>query len=187
MKAITPLKRGLSKARRLWRDGRLDLALSEVDRLLGEWPDQRHLLLMRARLTQLQDDIEGTPSLDDAESDLERAVQLDEQSPDSLIELGYFRFVHHDDAKGASKYFERAVHRCVDMLSQALVGRAEALYELGREDKASNSLMTACSLAAQYRESLREDVLERIKDLLESALEADEAPSDAPRDERRAV
>ena len=92
---------------------------------------------MRAELTQLQDDAEGMPSLEDAELDLIRAVGLNEDSADSLIELGYFHYVHHDDAKEASKYFERAISLSVDQLTQALVGHAEALAELGHETKAS--------------------------------------------------
>ncbi len=89
-----------------------------------------------------------------------------------MIELGYFHYVHHDDAKEASKYFERAISLSVDQLTQALVGHAEALAELGHETKASRSLMTACGLIAQYRSSVRDNVLERIKDLMETVMDA---------------
>jgi tetratricopeptide (TPR) repeat protein len=180
LKAVEFLKRGVSKARRLWRQGHVDRALSQVERLLEEWPDNPRLLVMRAELTQLQENVEGTPTLEDAKSDLIRAAGLDEDSPDPLIELGYFLFAVQDDAKTASRCFDKAVHLCVDLLTQALVGHAQALSELGQEAKASASLMTACSLVAQYRSSVRETVLERIKDLMENTLEAAPASSNGP-------
>lgn len=180
MKTLESLKRGVSKARRLWREGRRDLALSQVDRLLEMWPDNPRLLVMRAELTQLQDDVEGIPTLEDAKSDLIRAAGLDEDSPDPLIELGHFLFAVQDDAKRASRCFDKAVHLSVDLLTQALVGQAQALAELGQEAKASASLMTACSLVAQYRSSVRETVLERIRDLVGNTLEAGAASSNGP-------
>jgi tetratricopeptide (TPR) repeat protein len=180
LKTVESLKRGVSKALRLWREGRRDLALSQIDRLLEMWPDNPRLLVMRAKLIQLQDDVEGIPTLEDARSDLIRAAGLDEDSPDPLIELGHFLFAVQDDAKNASRYFDKAVHLSVDLLTQALVGHAQALAELGQEAKASASLMTACSLAAQYRGSVRETVLERIRDLVGNTLEAGSASSNGP-------
>jgi len=64
------------------------------------------------------------------------------------------------------------VYRAVDLLTQALVGQAKSLAELGHETKASDSLMIACSLVAHHRGSVRESVLEGIKDLMEDTLEA---------------
>jgi tetratricopeptide (TPR) repeat protein len=178
LKAIESLKRGVSKARRLWSEGRVDRALSEVERLLKVWPNNPHLLVMRAELIQLQDDVDGTPTLEDAKSDLELAAGLDEDSPEALIELGYFLFVNDDDAKEALKRFDKAVYLCVDLFTQALVGHAEALAELGQETKALSSLMMACSLVGRYPGSVRESVLQRIKGLMmESTLEAGSASS----------
>ena len=167
------LKRGVSKARRLWREGHMGRALSQVEGLLEEWPHNSHLLVLRAELTQLQDDVDGVPSLWDAKADLAQAVGLDEDSPSALIELGYFCFVHDDDAKTASKHFDKAVRLCVDYLTQALVGQAEAASELDQEAKVLSSLMTACGLAAHYRGAVRENVLERIKNLMEENLGAE--------------
>jgi hypothetical protein len=181
LKTVEALKRGVSKARRLWGEGHRDRALSEVQRLLGVWPDNPRLLVMRAELTQLQDETDGIPSLEDAEADLIRAADLDDCAPDPLIELGYYNFVHHDDAKTASKHFEKAVSLGVDLLTQALVGHAEALSELGQDAKASRSLMTACGLVAQYRDSVRGNVLARIKDLMETTMEAEPASANGAR------
>jgi len=181
LKTIDSLKRGVSKARRLWHEGDCGRALAAVERLLKEWPDNPQLLIMRAELAQLQADANGAYALEDARSDLVRAASLDPDSPDALIELGYFSFVHDDDAGEAAKHFDKAVHRCVDLLTQALVGHAEAQAELGNASKASNSLMTACVLAAGYRGSVREGVLGRLKDLMGSALEPGAAPANGSR------
>jgi hypothetical protein len=175
LKSAESFKRGVSKARRLWRDGRVDLALTQVQGLLGEWPDNPRLLVMRAMLTQLQDDVDGIPTLVDVKADLTRASGLDDPSPDPLIELGYYSFAVEDDARKATRYFDKAVHLSVDLLTQALVGQAEALSELGQEAQASRCLMTACSLVAQYRSSVRESVLEKIKELMETTMEAQSA------------
>lgn len=172
MKTIDSLKRGIAKARRLWRDGRRDLALTEVQRLLTEWPDNTRLLVMRAQLTQLQDDADGVPTLDDAKNDLQKASELDDQSPAALIELGYLCYAVEDDSKAASRHFKKALNLCVDLLTQALVGHAGALADLDEKSKALNSLMEACSLVANYPDSVRDDVKSRLKGLLEDTLEA---------------
>jgi tetratricopeptide (TPR) repeat protein len=181
LKTIESLKRGVRKARRLWSEEHFDQALSEVERLLKVWPNNPRLLVMRADLIQLQDDVDGIPTLEDAKSDLELAADLDEDSPDALIELGYFLFVHDDDAKEALKRFDKAVYLCVDLFTQALVGHAEALAELGQETKALSSLMMACSLVGRYPGSVREHVLARIKSLMNSTLEAGSASSNGSR------
>jgi tetratricopeptide (TPR) repeat protein len=173
MRTSTSLKRGLDRVLALRREQRFDLALQDVTRLMELWPDHPRLLVLRAELIQLQGDEEGLPTLDDAKNDLKRAVALDPFSADALIELGYFLYAVEDDAKAAAKYFEKVVHLCVEQFTQALVGHAEALSELGQETKAASSLMEACSLAAHYRGSVRENVLERIKDLMEDTLQAE--------------
>ncbi len=173
MKSIGSFKQGVVKAQRHWTGGRYDQALAEVDRLLEDWPQNSQLLVMRSNLICLQDRGDLKPSLDDARMDLEAASKLDADSPSPLIELGYFHYVYQDDALEANKYFDKAVSLCVDLLSQALVGQAEARSELGHEARSFDALMTACSLATHYRGSMRETVLERIKILLNDTLGAE--------------
>src|ERR1700736_5456006 len=89
MKPVTALKRGLAKVRRDWQAGHYDRALAEVNRLLIEWPDNPHLLVMWADLIQLQEADDG-PTLEEAKAAYRRAADLDSDSPAALIELGHF-------------------------------------------------------------------------------------------------
>jgi tetratricopeptide (TPR) repeat protein len=162
LKTIESLKRGVSKARRLWREERVDEALAEVEHLLQAWPNNPHLLVMRADLIRLQDDEDGTPTLSDAKSDLELAVALDEDSPAPLIELGYFVYVIEDDATTALKHFQKAIRLCRSLLKDALIGQAKALSELGREAEAVLSLTEAYSHDGK---SDGKEILEQLRQL----------------------
>src|SRR4051794_31636368 len=93
------LKRKMGFVWRLWRQRRYDRALIEVNHLLETRRDNARLLVLRAALIQLQEDDGETPSLDDARDDLRLAVSLDEKSPESLIDLGYFLYAVDDDPK----------------------------------------------------------------------------------------
>src|SRR5215471_11375025 len=108
MKSTNSLKRGLAYVRRQWRSGRFGRALAKVDQLLKEWPDNSHLLTMRGNLIQLQENEEG-PTLNDAKLALQRAVDLDEESPRALIELAYFCNAAEDDAAEGAKCFAKAI------------------------------------------------------------------------------
>jgi Flp pilus assembly protein TadD len=165
MKTATDLRKGLSAIRKHWRAQRFGLALEEVQRLLEERPDNAQLLVMRASLTQLQDDEDGIPTLDDARADLKRAVALDEDSPTPLIELAYFLFAIDDDAESASKYFQKAIKLCQSLLKEALLGQAEACSELGRESEAVDCLIRAYGLPTQNGKSGAAEIIERLKSL----------------------
>jgi tetratricopeptide (TPR) repeat protein len=156
------MKRGIAKARRLWREERCDLALNEVERLLKDWPYNPQLLIMRADLIQLQDEVDGEPTSSDAKSDLEMAASLDEDCPTALIELGYFVFAVEDDAKTASKHFQKAIRLCRSLLKDALTGQAKALVELGRDAEALGCLAEAFS---QNGKSGGEEILQQLREL----------------------
>ncbi len=125
MKSVASFKRGVAKARRLWRDKRFDEALAAVNQLLEDWPNNAHLLIMRADLIRLQADEDGQPTLEDAKADLERATSLDEDSPSALIELGHFAYAIEDDSETASKRFQEAIQLCRSLLQEALIGRGK--------------------------------------------------------------
>src|SRR5438128_3006103 len=129
------MKRGLAQVRREWRAGRYGRALAEVDRLLKQWPNNPHLLIMQGNLIQLQDDNEG-PTLKDAKLALRHAVDLDEESPRALIELGHFLYACEDDAKAAAKCFAKAIRLCKRQLKEALTEQAKVLSELERRSEA---------------------------------------------------
>ncbi|CAN5915167.1 hypothetical protein BH23PLA1_BH23PLA1_34240 [soil metagenome] len=97
------LKKGLVKVGQDWQARRYVAALEGVERLLEFSPGNPVLFVMRAQLTQLQDEDSSGPSLRDVSKDLKSAVALDQQSPVPLIELGYFTYAIEDDAKKASR------------------------------------------------------------------------------------
>jgi len=165
MKTASSLKRGLTKVWKLQDDRRYDLALKEVDSLLEDWPGNAQLLVLRAELIQLQEDEEGSPSLEDAKNDLKRALALDELSPNTLIEMGYFLFKVEDDAKAASKYFQRAIKQSREFLREALLGQAELLSEQDQKEEALACLLEAYQLRTQNGHLIERDLLERLKAL----------------------
>ena len=129
MKTISSYKRGLARIRRDWLAGRYDKALAETDSLLQVWPDNPTLLVMRADLIQMQDG-DGAPGLDEARAAYERAVDLDEESPAPLIELGHYLLAIEDDAKAAAACFEKAAALSKSLAKKAQRGWTEARMEL---------------------------------------------------------
>ena len=140
---VASVKRGITSIKTLRRQGRNDLALEEVDRLLEASPNAAHLLVMRGQLIQLQDDEDGKPTLDDAKKALKLAVELDDRSPNALIELGYYLYAVQDDTKAGAKYFQKAIDLSRELLGEALLGHAKALQELGRDTEALVHLQEA--------------------------------------------
>ena len=165
MRVGTALKQGLARVGRAWRDRHYLEALAEVDGLLEISPANPSLLILRAQLIQLQDDEVGAPTLDDARMDLKLAADLDEQSPVALVELGYLLYAMADDAKAASRYFQKAIPLCKDLLKEALIGQAKAFSELERDADALACLAEAYSLLSHNGKSSSEDLLEQWKSL----------------------
>jgi tetratricopeptide (TPR) repeat protein len=145
MKSIGTFKRGVTKVRRDWQEGRYEAALGEVDRLLSEWPDNPQLLVMRADLIQLQERTDGPP-LEDAKAAYRRAAELEGKFPAALVDLGYFLYAVEDDAKAANKTFDKAIVACRRLLVEALLGRAKTLHEMGRVSEARACLDEAYML-----------------------------------------
>lgn len=163
MKASDSLKKGLRSVWKFWREEKFDLALGAVDRLLETRPDSAQLLLLRGELIQLQEPGDSAPPLDQAKDDLERAAGLDDRSPEVWLELAAFLWTFEDDAEGASRCYQKAIRLCREMLVQALVGRAETLNELGREDEAVTHLVEALDLESSGRKPAGQGVLKRVK------------------------
>jgi Flp pilus assembly protein TadD len=166
MKSSAALKRGLAKVRVDWDKHRFDRALAEVERLLENQPDNPRLLVMRANLIPLQDEPnERGLTLDDARRDLKTAVELDDRSPEPLTELGYFLYSFDDDAKAASKYFQKAIELCRDLLKDALIGQAKALSDLEHDSDALACLAEAYWLSSHNGKSNAEDIIEQLRSL----------------------
>lgn len=168
MRIETALKRGLDRVGRLWEEGRYELALDDVRRLLELSPANPRLLVMRAQLTQLQDTEEEPPTLADAKADLKLASQLDEVSPAPLIELAYFTYAIDDDARGASRLFRGAIARCRELLREALLGQAKALTELGREGEALACLAEAQGLGRRDAKGDDAELLDQFRAILQA-------------------
>jgi tetratricopeptide (TPR) repeat protein len=164
MKSTVCFQRDLAEARQQWREGAFDRALKIVSQLLEDEPANPVLRVMRANLIQLQMREEDEPlTLDDAKKDLLRARAIDVESPVPLIELAYLVFAFGDDARAASRYFQQAIERCRELLKSALLGRAEALAELERNDEAIDCLSEALWLVSYNGKAGREEVLERLR------------------------
>jgi hypothetical protein len=63
-------------------------------------------------------------------------VDLDDESPRTLIELGHFLDAAEDDAKTAETCFAKAITLCKRQLKEALLGHAKVLSELERRPEA---------------------------------------------------
>jgi tetratricopeptide (TPR) repeat protein len=166
MKTTAALKRGLAKVWRDWESQRFDRALAEIERLLESQPDNPRLLVMRANLIPLQDEVvAGGPTLEDARKDLKTAIKLDDRSPNPLIELGYFLYTFDDDAKAASKYFQKAIELCRELLKNALIGQAKALSELEHDAEAMGCLAEAYWLSEHNGKLNAEEIIEQLRSL----------------------
>jgi tetratricopeptide (TPR) repeat protein len=167
-KSSNSMKRGLAYVRRQWRAGRYDHALAGVERLLKDWPDNPHLLTLRGNLIQLQENQEG-PTLNDAKLALQRAVDLDEESPRAWIELGHFLHASEDNAEAAAKCFAKAIRLSKRLLKEALLGQAKVLSELERRPEALACLTEAYWLQARNGKSAGgsgdQEILEQLEAL----------------------
>ncbi len=176
-KRASALKSELEKVRRLCDKAQYDRAFAAVEQLLKQWPDNPHVLVMWANLLQLQEEDVG-PSLEKARAALQRAVDLDEQAPMPLIELGQYLFALEDDAKGASKCFDKAIALCKRMLKEALLGKAKALTELERSSEAFACLAQGYWIQSLNGKSLNgpagQEILEQLKELVPSDRAADD-------------
>ena len=88
MSSLRTLKQKLSNVARLWEEEYYDEALAEVEALLESWPGNPHLHVLKASLVQLQDDPKY--DLEEVKQALQRAVELDKESPTASIELGHY-------------------------------------------------------------------------------------------------
>ena len=132
MKTTAAFKTGLERLDHLWKPGQFGKALAVVDRLLSDWPDNPLLLVKRAQIIQLQE-TENGPSLEEARGALERAVALDEESPQPLIELGFFLLNVEDNAVAAADCFRKAEALVTGLLKECRKGKKAALAEASEE------------------------------------------------------
>jgi tetratricopeptide (TPR) repeat protein len=167
MKLTASFKRGVAQVKREWRAARYDQALSAVNRLLQDWPDNPRLLTMWGNLVQLQSEESG-PALDEAHASLRRAVELDDDSPGAWKELGHFLSAVEDDARGASRCFDKTISLCKSMLAEALLANAQSLSELERREEALGCIAEAYWLQSHNGKSNGAggaEILDRLNEL----------------------
>lgn len=140
-------KRDLAKALRRLRDEDYDAALDHLGAMREAWPGNAQVEILWASLVQLQESPDR--SLDDAKVALERAIELDENSPVAPIELGHYLDSIEDDPRAAAKTFAQGVSSARRLLIDGLIGQARALLQLDRGDEALKCVMEAMSLAGK--------------------------------------
>jgi tetratricopeptide (TPR) repeat protein len=169
MRSTQSLKRGLEAVRRLAKMRHFERAFVKIDQLLKQWPDNPEVLVAWANLLQLQDADVGPP-LEEARAALQRAVELDEQAPMPLIELGQYLFALEDDTRAASRCFTKAIALSRSLLKEALLAESKALAELGRRSEALACLAEAYWLSSRSAKTAgngrdEEEILTQLQEL----------------------
>ncbi len=142
------LKNKLFQIEKLWGNQQYDQTLTQVEELQKFWPGHSKLLVLWANLVQLQEN--PTHTLQEAKDALQRAWELDEESPAAGIELGHFLDSVEDDPQAAMKVFSKATAQCRHLLIGGLIGQAKALLQLEKKSEALECLKEALDLANRH-------------------------------------
>jgi tetratricopeptide (TPR) repeat protein len=145
MSSTRSFKQRLSQVFRSWEDKQYDAARREVEELLQSWPGNAPLHTLWASLVQLQDD--PGDSLDEVKKALQRAVDLDQDSPAGAIELGHYLDAVEDNPRAASKAFAAGIASARRLLIDGLLGQARALLQLDKREEAFQCLVESLYLA----------------------------------------
>jgi hypothetical protein len=94
---------------------------------------------------QLQE--EPTYDLADAKQSLQRAIELDRDSPTAAIELGHFLDNVEDDPQAAVKAYAEGVAAARHLLIDGLIGQAKAYRQLGKKEDVLRCLVEILQLA----------------------------------------
>lgn len=145
MSSLRALKQRLSNVSRLWDEEDYDEALTEVETLLETWPGNPRLHVLKASLVQLQE--EPRYDLDEAKHALQRAIELDRESPTAAIELGHFLDKVEDDPQAAVKAYAEGVEAARHLLIDGLIGQAKVYQQLDRKEDFFRCLLEILSLS----------------------------------------
>lgn len=133
MRSTRFFKQGLTKVFRHWDDEQYDLALSEVELLLKSWPGNASLHILWANLVELQN--APSHSLREAKKALLRAIDLDMDSPEGVIELGHYLDAMEANPRAASKAFAKGIRSARRLLKEGLLGQMQALIQLDKKEE----------------------------------------------------
>ena len=164
MNGSASFTKGLAEAMALRNEDKFDRALKRVEELQKAWPGNAQLLILWGRLVQLQDD--PTHTLNEVKRALQQAIELDKDSPEAAIELGFFLDGVEDDPLGAAKAFAQGIAAARHHLIEDLLGQAKAFIQLDRREDAIRSLVEAHQLADAERHPKKGGLTDRIEELL---------------------
>ena len=90
------------------------------------------LLILKARILQLSNF--GEYDLTDIEKIYKRALLIDENYINTLIEIGYFYYAVLDNNKLAEKYFKKALRKCKKQMTEIVIGLTKCKEEYSIEN-----------------------------------------------------
>ena len=179
MSTLRALKQRLANVSRLWDEEDYDEALAEVERLLEMWPGNPHLHVLKASLVQLQE--KPTCDLDEAKQSLQRAIELDRDSPMASIELGHFLDNVEDDPQAAVKAYAEGVSAARHLLIDGLIGQAKAYRQLEKKEDFVRCLLEVLRLvhlnSSPKRNKANELGAEEVQELLTELVNDHQAES----------
>jgi tetratricopeptide (TPR) repeat protein len=142
----------LTTALDAWSQHDYATAMTAVDSLRQHYPHNAHVQTLWGNLVQLQEDT--LYSLADAKQALETAVVLDQESPQPLLELGYYLQQVEDNPQRALEVFVQSVQLSRQAFLAGLMAQAKLYQELGQDDE----LHQCCAELALFAASGHADV-----------------------------
>lgn len=117
----------LSEMRRLFDSEQYEEAFRLAEKAEQSGIVNSALLVWKSRSSMLSEN--PTVSLDEVESWLQQAIELDDEYLPAVLELGYFYLNVMDDPRRAMPLFERARHLATENATETLIGLAECISE----------------------------------------------------------
>jgi tetratricopeptide (TPR) repeat protein len=99
--------------------------------------------------------------LSDAESAFRKALEIDEECIDALMELGWLYLMTRDDAQTSKSLFDKAFDICRRKLTESVIGIAKSLHETDGKAKVLQFLedIRSKTLVDEDIRKLRDDVI----------------------------
>jgi tetratricopeptide (TPR) repeat protein len=125
----------IEKVKKLYSNKDYELAISFIDEA-GDSINNPIVLVWKSRCLQLLNDNVPNNVLEEVEECLTKALNLDSEHQEALIELAYFYLRVLDDAKRAKPLFERSLSLVISNATESIVGIAECVSDLESDDLA---------------------------------------------------
>lgn len=123
----------LDKIKELYSNNRYDLAISLINK--SEYLNQNPMILVwKARCLQLLNENVPNDVLEQVENCLKRALDLDSEHQEALIELAFFYLRVLDDARKARPLFEKNLTLIKSNAIECIIGMTECISDLETDD-----------------------------------------------------